>query len=111
MFYFMKKIVIFIGNIKKESLRYLSLDTMVTDKWNNFGLKGLFFNSNVEKALSSGNLHEVGRLLRNFGDFYYDYDTLQRETRKDVSFSSYEKSAARNLTRRKSLDTPENRRK
>lgn len=106
----MKKIFIFIGNIKKEGLRYLSLDTMVRDKWNNFGLKGLFFNLNVEKALSSGNLHEVGRLLRNFGDLYYDYDSLKREAGKDASLSSYEKSAARNLTRRKSLDTPESRR-
>ncbi len=79
---------------------------MVREKWNSFGLKGLFFDINIEEALASGDLHEVGRLLRNFGDFYYE---SEKETGKRQKFSNFEKSSARNLTRRKSLDTREDR--
>ncbi len=75
---------------------------MFKEKWNNTGLKGLFFDLNIEKALSSGDLHEVGRLLRNFGEFYYNSES---EDIGDNELSNFEEAQARNLTRRKSLDT------
>lgn len=104
----MKNYPVFVGNIKKSKMVYSLPVTMVREKWNGFGLKGVFFDLNIEKALTTGDLHEAGRLLRNFGDFYFD--SQEEGEGKGETFSNYEKSLARNLTRRKSLDTRENRR-
>ncbi len=71
--------------------------------WNKpklLGLEALFFDLRLEKASKSEDIHEVGRLLRNYRNFVMPKKEIDKVSYESAS----EKAIRRNMTRRSSKD-------
>lgn len=73
---------------------------MSWDKSKLLGLGALFFDLRLEEAHKSGDIHEIGRLLRNYRNFVMP----KKESDKFRYESASEKAIRRNMTRRTSKD-------